>query len=105
MAHPQTNGLVEVTNRAMIRGLKRRVTNAKGTWVDELPSILWASRTTPKITTGESPFSLAFGTEAVLPPEVVFLTLRIENFKESTSDDELRTNLDFIEERRANAHF
>lgn len=53
--------------------------------------------------TRESSFSLAFGTEAVLPPEVVFLTPRIENFEEGTSDKGLRANLDLVEERRADS--
>ncbi|RRT86161.1 hypothetical protein B296_00003610 [Ensete ventricosum] len=104
IAHPQTNGLAEVTNRAILDGLKKRVQGARGTWVDELPSILWASRTTPKCTTGESPFSLAFGTEAVLPPEVVYPTLRVEFYEDSASTDQLRENLDFLEEQRAAAH-
>lgn len=54
-------------------------------WVDELLSILWASRTTSKTAMGESPFSLAFETKVVLPPKVVFLTPRIENFEKGTS--------------------
>ena len=68
VAHPQTNGLVEVTNRSILDGLKRRVSTARSVWTDELPSVLWSLRTTPKTATGESPYSLTFGTEAVLPP-------------------------------------
>lgn len=58
----------------------------------------------PKAATGESPFNLVFGMEAMLPPEVVFPTSRVENFEEGTSEDGLRANLDFIKERRADAH-
>lgn len=43
-------------------------------------------------------------TEAMLPPEVAFSTLRIENFEEGASENGLRSNLDFIEEWRADAH-
>ncbi|URD77573.1 Retrotransposon protein [Musa troglodytarum] len=60
VAHPQTNGLAEVTNRSILDGLKKRTLMAQSSWVDELPSIL----------------CLAFGTEAVLPTEVVILTPR-----------------------------
>ena len=56
------------------------------------------------MTTGESPFSLAYGTEAVLPPEMVFPTLRIENFEENTLEESLQANLDLLEEKRAEAH-
>ncbi|RZS06293.1 hypothetical protein BHM03_00036935 [Ensete ventricosum] len=46
----------------------------------ERPQRVKALQTMPKTPTGQSPYSLAFDTEAILPPEVIFLTLRIENF-------------------------
>ncbi|RWW55014.1 hypothetical protein BHE74_00038391 [Ensete ventricosum] len=59
---------------------------------------------TPKTSTGKSPYSLAFGTEAVLPPEVVFPTLRVQTHGEEASNQQLRENLDLLEEKRADAH-
>lgn len=70
IAHPQSNGQVEVTNRTIKEGLKKRLDEAKGRWVDELPSVLWDYRTTPRTPTGETPFSLVYGTEVLLPVEV-----------------------------------
>ncbi|RWW77202.1 hypothetical protein BHE74_00014664, partial [Ensete ventricosum] len=52
----------------------------------------------------ESPYSLAFDTKAVLPPNVIFPTLRIENFTPEALEAGLRKNLDMLEERRAKAH-
>ncbi|XP_009389876.1 uncharacterized protein LOC103976409 [Musa acuminata AAA Group] len=104
VAHPQTNRLTEVTNRSILDGLKRRISTARTGWTDELPSVLWALRTTPKTATGESPYSLAFGTEAVLPHEVTIATLRTKSYDEGTSDEGLRAALDLLEERRADAH-
>ncbi|XP_065017743.1 uncharacterized protein LOC135644202 [Musa acuminata AAA Group] len=104
LAYPQTNGLAEVTNRSILDGLKRRVSVARSAWTDELPSVLWSLRTTPKIATGESPYSLAFGTEAVLPPEIAIPTPRTKNYDEGTSNEGLRASLDMLEERCANAH-
>ncbi|RRT33669.1 hypothetical protein B296_00037560 [Ensete ventricosum] len=43
-------------------------------------------------------------TEAVLPPEVVFPTLRVQTHGEEASNQQLRKNLDLLEEKRANAH-
>ena len=104
MAYPQANGLAEVTNRSIVDGLKRRVSAARSAWIDELPSVLWALRTTPKTPTGESPYSLTFGTEAVLPSEVAIPTPRTADYGEEASGEGLRSNLDLLEERRADAH-
>ena len=41
--HPQTNGQVESVNKVFLRGLKRRLEKAKGTWSEEVPRILWAA--------------------------------------------------------------
>ncbi|RZR72973.1 hypothetical protein BHM03_00018875 [Ensete ventricosum] len=59
---------------------------------------------TPKTPIGESPYSLAFGTEAVLSPEVVFPTLKIQTHDEGVSSQQLRENLDLLEEKRADTH-
>ena len=51
VAHPQTNGKTEVTNRTIIQGLKRRLDEKKGTWDEELNNFIWAYRTTPRTST------------------------------------------------------
>jgi len=68
--HPQANGQAEVANKVILAGLKRRLQEAKGAWAEELPQLLWASRTTPHSTTNESPFQLAYEVEAMIPIEV-----------------------------------
>ena len=55
-AHPQANGQVEVTNRTLLKIIKTRLEGAKGILPDELPSVLWAYRTTARTPTGETPF-------------------------------------------------
>ena len=52
-AHPQANGQVEITNRSLLKIIKTRLKGEKGIWLDELPSILWAYRTTTRTPTGE----------------------------------------------------
>ena len=69
-AHPQSNGQVEAANKIIKRLLKTRLGAKKGVWVDELPGVLWAYMTTHKTTTGETPFALAFGHEAIVPVEI-----------------------------------
>ena len=51
-AHPQANGQVEVTNRSLLKIIKTRLEGAKDIWPEELPSILWAYRTTARTPTG-----------------------------------------------------
>ena len=69
-AYPQSNGQAEANNKAIVNGLKRRLKDAKSGWADELPSVLWAYRTTPRRSTRETSFSLTYKTEAVIPAEV-----------------------------------
>ncbi|CAN1274128.1 Transposon Tf2-6 polyprotein [Linum perenne] len=103
VAYPQANGQAEAINKLILRGLKKRVDDAKGKWVDELPNILWAHRTSYKTATDETPYTLVYGTEAVLPVEVNFPSLRIQHFNHDHNDTGLHHNLDLIEERREDA--
>ena len=47
LAYPQGNGKVEAVNKVIVNGLKKRLDDAKGKWVEELPHVLWTYRTTP----------------------------------------------------------
>ncbi|XP_021990933.1 uncharacterized protein LOC110887663 [Helianthus annuus] len=70
VAHPQANGQDESVKKQIVDGIKARLGTARRGWVDELPSILWAHRTMPKTSTGETPFSLVYGSEAVIPAKI-----------------------------------
>ncbi|KAK3007885.1 hypothetical protein RJ639_013715 [Escallonia herrerae] len=104
VAHPQSNGQTENMNRGILQGLKKKLNEAKGAWVDELPKVLWAYRTTPHSVTGETPFSLCYGTEAMLPVEIGVPTIRALHFSELNNDVGLRANLDLVKEARTQAH-
>ena len=84
-------------------GLKKRLDDAKGKWVEELPHILWTYCTTPRRSTGETPFSMTYGAEFVIPFKTGFPTLRTSSFTPSNNDGLLEKSLDFIEEQRENA--
>ena len=71
--------------------------------MEELPPVLWAYRTTPCRSTGETPFSMFYGAEAIIPIETGFSTLRIQSFNSSNDDKLLERSLDLIEERRESA--
>ncbi|GJT91441.1 reverse transcriptase domain-containing protein, partial [Tanacetum coccineum] len=53
-----------------------------------LSHVLWAHRTTIKVSTGDTPFSLVYGMEAVIPAEIGMPTIRTAEFEESHLDQE-----------------
>ena len=71
---------------------------AKGAWPEELSNVLWAYRTTARTPMGETSFNLTYGTEAVIPVEVGLTSLRREFFDVQNNDDQLKQNLDFLDE-------
>ncbi|KAK3009335.1 hypothetical protein RJ639_014476 [Escallonia herrerae] len=93
----------EVTNRTLLQGLKKKLDGAKGLWVDELHKILWAYRTTTRNPIGETPFNLAFGTEALIPVEIGLPSLRLLTYDLNMNDEALRCNLDLLDEQRDQA--
>ena len=99
-AHPQSNRQAEVIVRTLKAELKPKLEDLKGKWVEYLPEVLWAYKTTRKSTTQETPFALAFGTEAVDPVEVGLKSLRIELANIEHNEEALRLNPDLLEEKR-----
>ena len=83
-------------------GLKKRLDDAKGKWMKGLSHVLWTYRTTPHKSTKETPFSMTYGAEAIIPLETGFPTLRTSSFTSSNNDGLLEKSLDLIEERREN---
>ncbi|GKC33971.1 reverse transcriptase domain-containing protein [Tanacetum coccineum] len=103
VAHPQANSLVERANKSLMHGLKARLGRERVGWVDELPNILWAHRTMLKTSNRETPFSLTYGSEAVIPAEIGMPTYRTLHFNEAQNEEEMRLNLDLSQERRETA--
>ena len=62
--------------------------------------VLWTYRTTPRRSTGETPFSMTYGVEVVIPLESGFPTLRIDQFSAKENNCLLSTSLELVEERR-----
>ena len=53
--------------------------------------------------TGESPFKLAYGSEAVIPIEVHMANHRVMKYQYKDNEEQLRLNLDLIDEVRMDA--
>jgi hypothetical protein len=107
VAHPRANGQVERTNGLIIDGLKKRLydENSKkgGKWIHELPHIVWGLRTQPSKATGQTPFFLVYGSEAILPADVMWKSPRVEMYNEGKADEARQLELDSIEEARCTA--
>ena len=83
--------------------IKTRLEGAKGVWPDELPGVLWAYRMTVRTPTGEIPFKLAYGSETVIPVEVHMANHRVTMYQDKDNEEQLRLNLDLIDEVRTDA--
>ncbi|XP_024175510.1 uncharacterized protein LOC112181372 [Rosa chinensis] len=103
-AHPQTNGQVEAVNKIIKKILKKKLDDAKGLWASKLPEVLWVIRTTTIEATGETPFCMVFGSEAVLPIETQIPSTKIQYFDTGTNAEGLQLDADLLEEQRDVAH-
>ena len=65
--------------------------------------MLWSIRTTPTKPTGETPFFLVYGAEAVLPTELKHGSPRVLALDEASQDELQSENLLLVEEARRRA--
>ncbi|GJY01796.1 reverse transcriptase domain-containing protein [Tanacetum coccineum] len=101
--HLQANDLVERANRSLGEGIKARLDERSKNWLEEISHVLWAHRTMIKSSNGETPFSLTYGTEVVIPVEISMPTLRTAEVDIIKNNEALEINLDLLEERREQA--
>ncbi|XP_020191717.1 uncharacterized protein [Aegilops tauschii subsp. strangulata] len=104
VAHPQSNGQVERANGLILPGIKPRLVEplirSPGSWLDELPAVLWSLRTTPNRSTGFTPFFLVYGAEAVIPTDVEFDSSRVTMYTEAEAKEAREDGIDLLEEAR-----
>ena len=76
-----------------------KVTEHQGkNWDLELPSVLWAYRTSVKTSTGFTPFHLVYGKEALLPIEVELPAVKMLEKLLGHSSDALKERLLYLQE-------
>jgi hypothetical protein len=97
VTHPCANGQVE-------HAIKKRLqdaTNTKGgKWIKELPNALWGLHTQPTKPTGQWPYFLVYGSEAILPADMMWESPAVEQYDEGISEDSRRVDIDGLEEAR-----
>ncbi|GJZ01722.1 reverse transcriptase domain-containing protein [Tanacetum coccineum] len=71
--------------------------------MEEVSHVLWAHRTMIQTSNGDTPFSLTYGTEAVIPTEIGMPTFRTAEVDVTKNDEALEINLELLEEKREQA--
>ncbi|GJV92299.1 reverse transcriptase domain-containing protein [Tanacetum coccineum] len=99
----ETNGLVERANRNLGKGVNAWLEARTKNWMEELPHVLWAHCTMIKYSNRDTPFSLTYGMEAVIPVEIGITTIRTSKVDLLQNNEALEINLDLLEERREQA--
>jgi hypothetical protein len=88
----------------VLDALKKRLHDAAnskgGKLIKELPNALWGLRTQPSKPTGQSPYFLVYGSEAILPTDVIWNSPAVEHYDEGVSKDSRRVDIDGLEEAR-----
>ncbi|KAL2248708.1 UNVERIFIED_CONTAM: Retrovirus-related Pol polyprotein from transposon 17.6 [Sesamum indicum] len=92
-----------VEAKAVAKHSKIRL-SSKASWFDELPGVLWAYQTTPRSSTGETPFCLVFGTDVLIPAEIGEESHRVTMYNSATNHEERLLDLEVIEEKREVAY-
>ena len=99
---PKANGAVEAANKN-IKKILRKMVQSSRQWHEKLPFALLGYRTTVRTSVGATPYSLVYGTEAVIPAEIEIPSLRIIMEAEIDDDEWIKTRLEqlsLIDEKR-----
>jgi hypothetical protein len=88
--YPQGNGLVESSNKSLIKLIKRLLEDNKRAWDSKLKFALWVDRVTTKKSLGTSPFQLVYGTEVVFPTQLALPVAKFFQGHEGEPDHMVR---------------
>ncbi|XP_061362992.1 uncharacterized protein LOC133306646, partial [Gastrolobium bilobum] len=105
--HPQSKGHAEAANKVIAEGLKKRMFDAKESWVRQLYFVLWGYRTSTQTATGETPYRLTYGCEAMIPVEIGEPSWRkLNNLEQGEQQNSkmLTEELHLVDEARVTAH-
>ncbi|XP_015057591.1 uncharacterized protein K02A2.6-like [Solanum pennellii] len=99
---PKANGAVEASDKN-IKKILRKMVQSSRQWHEKLPLSLLGYRTTVRTSVGATPYSLVYGTEAVIPAEIEIPSLQIVVEAEIDDDEWIKTRLEqlsLIDEKR-----
>ncbi|KAI5394850.1 hypothetical protein KIW84_061465 [Lathyrus oleraceus] len=105
VVHHQANGQPESANKVILKELNKNLDDANGIRVKLLPKILWSYHTTMHSTTKETPFSMLYEVDVMLPMEIDTPSWRQSQFNEKENYKKLKCVVDLVDELREVANF
>ena len=87
----------------MLKIIKTRLEVAKGIWLDELLSVLWAYKMIVRTPTRETPFKLTYGSDVVITAEVGLTSYKVTHYNNEETEKQFRLSLDLIDKVRMEA--
>lgn len=85
----------------ILEGLKPMIYNELNKfsrrWLNELPSVIWNLRTTPRWATGFTPFLLVYGADAILPTDLEHGSRRPRAYNDQSNQVNHVDSLDQLE--------
>ena len=85
----------------LIRILKKAMIENQRSWHSALPNSLWADRVTPKSAIGVSPYTLVYGKESILPPNIMLPSSILAQESRGSDDEVLQIRIyNLLKQRR-----
>lgn len=69
-------------------------------WIDEILKVVQGLRTQISRATGKSPFFLLYGSEAMLPADLIWMSPKIEQYEEGEAEETRRLEIDSLKDVR-----
>ena len=95
--YPQGNCLDELSNKSLVRIIRKLLENNQKIWDSKLKFFLWADRVTEKRSIGTSSFKLVYGTEAIFPIQLILPVAKFFQEEQDEPNDMVRRMLDLVE--------
>jgi len=95
--NPVANGLVEAFNKIIIKLLKKFISSSKWDRNEKQSECLWVYRTMVRASIGNTPFSLLYKYEAVIPLDIQMSSLRVTLATKMIKEDNDRLHLQELE--------
>jgi hypothetical protein len=96
--YAQANGQAELSNKTLIKIIKKKIEDNPRRWHEVLSEALWVHQICRHGATKVTPFELVYGQEVILPIEVNLATYRLAKQKELSAVDYHDLMMDNIDE-------